>query len=160
MVKVMENLQIYRSQASIFSGKDSCITVRDLLKWAGRINSNSHLGTHVDMEVIALEGFLVLAERSRDFKDKTYIKETIEKVFSCKLAIDDFYESFFETHLLKIFSSVPKELNLPPIILSRQIKRLAVLVYKCLMNKEPVLLVGETGCGKTTLCQVFANAVT
>lgn len=48
MVKVMENLQIYRSQASIFSGKDSTITVRDLLKWAGRINSSSHLGSHVD----------------------------------------------------------------------------------------------------------------
>lgn len=29
-------------------------------------------------------------------------------------------------------------------------------MHKCLSNKEPVLLVGETGCGKTTLCQVFA----
>jgi midasin len=73
MVKVMENLQIYRSAASIFSGKDSTITVRDLLKWAGRINANSHLGSHVDQASIALEGFLVLAERSRDSKDKAYI---------------------------------------------------------------------------------------
>jgi midasin len=48
MVKVMESLQIYRSQTSVFSGKDSTITVRDLLKWAGRINANSHLGSHVD----------------------------------------------------------------------------------------------------------------
>ena len=35
--------------------------------------------------------------------------------------------------------------------------RLAVLVDKCLDNKEPVLLVGETGCGKTTICQVLAQ---
>jgi midasin len=35
-----------------------------------------------------------------------------------------------------------------------------VLVYKCLINKEPVLLVGETGVGKTVLCQVFATIVT
>ena len=38
MVKVMENLQIFRSQSNLFSGKNSIITVRDLLKWAGRIN--------------------------------------------------------------------------------------------------------------------------
>jgi midasin len=38
MVKTMEALQIYRSQTNLFSGKNSIITVRDLLKWAGRIN--------------------------------------------------------------------------------------------------------------------------
>ena len=38
MVKTMESLQIYRSQTNLFSGKNSIITVRDLLKWAGRIN--------------------------------------------------------------------------------------------------------------------------
>ncbi len=27
---------------------------------------------------------------------------------------------------------------------------------RCLKYKEPVLLVGETGCGKTTVCQVFS----
>jgi midasin len=42
------------------------------------------------------------------------------------------------------------------LIVSQQLKRLAVLVHKCLKSNEPVLLVGETGCGKTTLCQVFA----
>ena len=36
MVKVMENLQIYRTQGNLFSGKESVITVRDLLKWANR----------------------------------------------------------------------------------------------------------------------------
>ena len=40
MVKTMENLQIYRSQGSLFSGKDSTITVRDLLKWGARVNKD------------------------------------------------------------------------------------------------------------------------
>jgi len=74
MVKVMENLQIYRSTGSIFSGKESTITVRDLLKWAGRVNLNSTTNIHMDLYFIALEGFLVLGERSRDAKDKVYIK--------------------------------------------------------------------------------------
>lgn len=36
-------------------------------------------------------------------------------------------------------------------------RRLSVLVSSCLKNKEPVLLVGETGCGKTTICQLLAQ---
>lgn len=43
MVKTLENLQIYRSQGSLFSGKDSTITVRDLLKWANRVNKDESL---------------------------------------------------------------------------------------------------------------------
>ena len=42
--------------------------------------------------------------------------------------------------------------DIPKVVASKQLKRLAVLVYKCLINKEPVLLVGETGVGKTVLC--------
>lgn len=81
-------------------------------------------------------------------------------MFKVTLDIDQIYESYFEEHLLSIFDKVPAELNLPKIIPSQQLKRLAVLVEKCLRNREPVLLVGETGCGKTTLCQVFASEVT
>ena len=94
----------------------------------------------------------MLGERSRDEKDKTYIKMTIEKVFKCKLDIEEYYQTYFEKHLKALFKAVPAELNLPKIIMSKQLIRLATLVHKCLLNKEPCLLVGETGCGKTTLC--------
>ena len=109
---------------------------------------------------IAIEGFYVLGERSRNQTDKLYIKQTIEKVFSVQLDIEELYEAYFDKNLKTIFDRVPAELNLPKIIPSKQLKRLAVLVEKCLRNREPVLLVGETGCGKTTLCQVFASEVT
>jgi len=36
-------------------------------------------------------------------------------------------------------------------------RRLFLLVSRALKNNEPVLLVGETGCGKTTVCQMLAN---
>jgi len=61
----------------------------------------------------------VLAERSREVRDKKFIQDAIEKVFSVKLNLQQYYEDFFNTHLLQVFSDVPKELNLPPIILSR-----------------------------------------
>jgi MoxR-like ATPase len=35
-------------------------------------------------------------------------------------------------------------------------KRMAALTSKALQNREPVLLVGETGCGKTTLAELLA----
>ena len=31
-----------------------------------------------------------------------------------------------------------------------------VIVHKCLVNKEPALHVGETGWGKTTICQLLS----
>ena len=131
MVKVMENLQIFRSQSNLFSGKNSIITVRDLLKWAGRINQSTD-GSHVTAENIALEGFLLLGERSRNPGDKVFIKETIEKVFGVKINVEDFYRDYFNTHLKIVFANVPATLNLPKIIQSRQLIRLAVLVAKCL----------------------------
>lgn len=67
MVKTMENLQIYRSQGSLFAGKDSTITVRDLLKWANRVGKGEEGLSTAD---IALEGYLVLGERSRSPQDR------------------------------------------------------------------------------------------
>ena len=40
--------------------------------------------------------------------------------------------------------------------MNRSFKRMAALTIKAVANNEPVLLVGETGCGKTTLAQLLA----
>jgi midasin len=105
---------------------------------------------------LAIEGYFVLGERSRNEMDKLFIKETIEKVAKVKIEDRQYYEDYFAKNLAKQFSEIPQKLDLPRLIQSQQLKRLAVIFHKCLLNQEPVLLVGETGCGKTTLCQVFA----
>jgi midasin len=38
-----------------------------------------------------------------------------------------------------------------------EMRRMAVLVSKSVEFNEPVLLVGPTGCGKTTVCQILAE---
>lgn len=42
-----------------------------------------------------MEGFLVLAERSRNALDKQFIKETIERVTKVKIKEKDYYEEYF-----------------------------------------------------------------
>lgn len=42
------------------------------------------------------------------------------------------------------------------IVWTGSMRRLFTLVYRCITFNEPALLVGETGCGKTTVCQMAA----
>jgi midasin len=42
------------------------------------------------------------------------------------------------------------------IVWTRSMRRLYTLVDRCLRHEEPVLLVGETGTGKTSVCQLLA----
>jgi midasin len=42
------------------------------------------------------------------------------------------------------------------VVWTRSMKRLYTLLDRCLAHQEPVLLVGETGTGKTTVCQLLA----
>lgn len=42
------------------------------------------------------------------------------------------------------------------VVWTRSMRRMYTLVERCLRHKEPVLLVGETGTGKTTVCQLLA----
>lgn len=65
---------------------------------------------------MALEGFLVLGERSRNEMDKQFIKETIEKVTKVKIEERKYYEEYFTKNLQKQFSEKHQELDIPRLI--------------------------------------------
>lgn len=46
--------------------------------------------------------------------------------------------------------------GLGSITITKELRRLFTIVGRCIEADEPVLLVGETGCGKTTIVQLFA----
>ena len=73
----------------------------------------------MDPRAIAIEGFLVLGERSRNQQDKQFILNTIQKEFRVSFDISEVYESYFSENLSEIFERVPAELNLPTIIPSK-----------------------------------------
>lgn len=144
IVAVYKKLSILRQSERLFEQKNSFATLRDLFRWALRDAD--------DREQLAVNGFLLLAERVRDPEERDAVKRVIEEVM--KVQID-------ETRIYS-FSKMEQSSSLPipsfrDVVLTNSMRRLYVLVTEALRNNEPVLLVGETGSGKTTICQVIAE---
>lgn len=140
IVEVYRQLSIQRSSNRIFEQKNSFATLRDLFRWAHR--------EAVGYEQLAANGYMLLAEKCRNSEEKLMVKSVLEKVMKVQLDMDSYYTSL-EDHKLLSFNS--------PIIWTKGMRRLAVLVQTCIQNNEPILLVGETGCGKTTVCQLISQ---
>ncbi|KAI9030531.1 P-loop containing nucleoside triphosphate hydrolase protein [Hyaloraphidium curvatum] len=140
LVNVFRELQDRRSSSRVFEGKDGYITLRDLFKWAMR--------GAVGYQELAENGYMILAERVRAADEKAIVKQILER--ECRVKIDE--QALYGTDSLAV--SVGSSSG---IVWTKAMQRLAVLVSRCLENKEPVLLVGDTGCGKTTVCEVLAS---
>ncbi|XP_075981449.1 midasin [Anticarsia gemmatalis] len=165
MIAVMADLQLRRRGSAAVQGKEGFITLRDLFRWGQRYK-NASKDSLTDEKFydwdqhIADEGYLILAGKVRQTDERSIIVEVIEKhikrkvnpdnLFSLHAATSPVTKSILETILnnqLQEFSHVVWTFNM---------RRLAVLIAKSFNFDEPVLLVGETGCGKTTICQVLA----
>lgn len=140
IVEVYRQLSNRRQSTRLFEQKNSFATLRDLFRWAMR--------DAVGYEELAANGYMLLAERVRTGAEKNVVQETIEKVMKVKLDMQSYYEKLENATLLNSNSSV---------VWTRGMRRLAVLVETSIKYKEPLLLVGETGCGKTTVCQILAE---
>jgi midasin len=149
IVSVFHELQKRRQSSRVFESKQSFATLRDLFRWAGR--------DAIGYQELADNGYMLLAERSRRADDKAAVKEVIESVMNVK--IDE--QAMYNLHNPGIdFASflgcpLPTSAN---VVWTSAMQRLFTLVARALRFNEPVLLVGETGSGKTSICQVFAEA--
>ncbi|KAL0931659.1 denitrification regulatory protein nirq [Colletotrichum truncatum] len=147
IVSVYKELSRLRQTSRLFEQKDSFATLRDLFRWALREADNR--------EQIAINGFMLLAERVRVEEERTAVREVIEGVFKVKIDPDVLYTAKYSPILSKI-QAMP---NNHGVVWTRAMRRLYVLVDTAIRNNEPVLLVGETGCGKTTVCQILAEVL-
>ncbi|EEC43465.1 predicted protein, partial [Phaeodactylum tricornutum CCAP 1055/1] len=139
LVSIMDALRLKRSKSGVFLGKNSFITPRDLLRWAER-----HATGKIEL---AHEGFMLLGERLRTREEKDCVREEIEKHLNVKIDLETLY--FSE-------SSEARSVLHPTIAPTRSLLRLVTLVLRCVRQREPVLLVGDTGCGKTTAVQLLS----
>ena len=169
LVAVMRNLVTHRSADRAFSGKNTLITLRDLFKWADRYTKDNDTnfesqgkqisGTEFrsyDWEQhLANDGYMILAGRSRDKKEQETIRKTIEKVFKRKIIDEEIFD-ISETKNTQIYNLVMK--NKPNhFVLTSSTKRSLCLLYRAAKFNEPVLLVGHTGSGKTSLCEIISE---
>lgn len=145
IVAVYRKLSLHRQHSRLFEQKDSFATLRDLFRWASR-NAD-------DREQLAVNGYYLLAERVRNDEERQVVKSTIEEVM--KIRIDD--HAIYGMHQISPKAQLASASY--GIVWTRSMRRLYVLVREALKNQEPVLLVGETGSGKTTICQVVAAAM-
>ena len=162
LVEVMRELQRRRQGSRAFAGKDGYITARDLFRWANR-QSNGY-------EHLAADGFKVLGERLRSDAERNSIREVLEKCLKVPQLVESTLyacaqEGVLEQRLESAASQAEKLGGLEAadaaglcqtIAWTPAMRRLFALVEGCMDHREPALLVGETGCGKTSVCQLLA----
>ena len=147
IVAVYKRLSILRQSSRLFEQKNSFATLRDLFRWALRDAD--------DRTQLANNGFMLLAERVRKPEERLAVKQVIQEIMKVKVDEDALYDA----------RQIPTPVNpdsapaIRHVVWTHSMLRLYVLVTQALKNKEPVLLVGETGCGKTTICQVIAEVM-
>lgn len=115
-------------------------TLRDLFRWASR--------PAIGYEQLAFNGFALLGERSRTNAERDSIKTVIEKVMRVRITTNVASLASEE-----IMNAAPKD-----IVWTGAMRRVLALLEMAISQNEPVLLLGETGCGKTTIVQALAAA--
>ncbi|ORD99878.1 MDN1 [Hepatospora eriocheir] len=134
MVKVYEKLRRINSDL---------ISLRDLLKWANR--------NIEDYNSLFNYGLQLILSRQRSESDKKEILETFKSSFDeLKKSVNYTPFNINDSHLKAIEESFPN------FILTDAIKELIHNIYVAVKNREPILLIGETGIGKTMICEIIA----
>uniref|UniRef100_A0A8C3A4E5 Midasin n=1 Tax=Cyclopterus lumpus TaxID=8103 RepID=A0A8C3A4E5_CYCLU len=148
LVMVMQDLQSLRRISSVFAGKHGFITLRDLFRWADRYRLEEQTDTCQDwLQHLADDGYMLLAGRVRKPEEEATILSILEKHFKRRVNPENLFSQNKLRGRLSEFRHV---------VWTYSMRRLAVLVGRALRFGESVLLVGDTGCGKTTICQLFA----
>ncbi len=181
LVEVMRELQRRRQASRAFAGKDGFITARDLFRWANR-KSNGYeelardgfrvLGERLrsDEEREALKATLAKVLKVPVITESTLYASAVESALVARL------DASAASAAARAESAARDATTAAAAAEARQaaqdaddasalanamawtpaMRRLFSLVEACLTHKEPALLVGETGCGKTSVCQLLA----
>ncbi|OMJ26744.1 Midasin [Smittium culicis] len=152
LVELFSKLSELRSQSRMFEAQSGFITLRDLFRWA-----NHGAVTYQELSEV---GYMLLAERVRKNSEKNQVKIALEQVFKTKINPIELY-SMDKLKSLADYKNLMANRDVAPdlidnIVWTYSMRRLFILCSFCLSTSDPVLLVGETGCGKTTVCELLS----
>lgn len=136
--------------------------MRDLFRWGERYRLAPDVGNKLYdwSQHLADEGYLVLAAKVRKTEEADEIRRILKKHLKRDVDPDNLFTLNDKTSpvtkyiLEEILNNSVSSFS--HIVWTYHMRRMAVLVKKSCQFKEPVLLVGETGGGKTTVCQLIA----
>ncbi|XP_064473273.1 midasin-like [Ornithodoros turicata] len=159
LVAVLLELQVRRRESGVFAGKRGYMTLRDLFRWAERyrLTTDTAEKFHDWEQHLADEGYMLLAGRVRRPQEAEVIMQVLEQKLKRKVDPEKLFAA--DSPYAKIPSpagdtALPQQFR--HLVWTSHARRLAVLLGRALHFGEPVLLVGDTGCGKTTTCQLWA----
>lgn len=160
MVKTMSSLQMNRRSTT-----KNNFTLRDLFRWGNRYtyadkklldNKNYDWNQH-----LIDEGYLVLSAKVRNTYETEIIIDALFQNFRKRISVEDLFTLNASTSMVTkpILEAITNYKGQQNVVWTFEMRRMSVLVSKSLEFNEPVLLVGPTGCGKTTICQILAEIV-
>lgn len=152
MVAVFGELQRRRESERVFE-RHAFATLRDLFRWGSR--------SAVGYEQLADTGYMLLAERTRHPRDRATVQAVLEEVLRVRISVDTLYDGggtlaaqIGATRLQQLRDAAAQH----GLVWTSALRRLVCLAAVAVHYEEPVLLVGETGAGKTSVCDVLATA--
>lgn len=138
--------------------------MRDLFRWGERYRlapDNNGDKLYDWSQHLADEGYLVLAAKVRNAYEAEEIRKVIKKHLRRDVDPNNLFTLTDNTStvtrpILERLLDKNNAVDYGHVVWTYNMRRMGVLVMKSCQFKEPVLLVGETGCGKTTVCQLIA----
>ena len=168
MIAVMEDLQRARSESHVLAGRFGFLTPRDLFRWAKR-----RPGT---LQELAWHGMVLFGDRCRTETEREFVRSTLQR--RCRPSHNSLRErnvyleknngspnSYFDLSDAALYDWNNWEVLRPhkesiealPLGLTTSMRRILVLIGLCVLYRESILLVGDTGTGKTTACQAWCE---
>jgi midasin len=147
--------------ADVFAGRRALVTPRDLFRWAER-----RAPTYGDL---ATAGYMLLAERLREAGERAAVATVLARVMKAPPAPGPAYEAAAAAAAAQLAELLANDEGnagdadaasplaaLHGLAWTPSLVRVAALTLAALEAAEPVLLVGDTGSGKTTAAQLAA----
>uniref|UniRef100_A0A1I8BCV5 Midasin n=1 Tax=Meloidogyne hapla TaxID=6305 RepID=A0A1I8BCV5_MELHA len=147
-VDVLYELRNRRAISKIFSSSDGLMTLRDLFRWANRLAIQEHADDW--RQSMADHGYFVLATRCRTTQDEREVVHVLEQKLQREINLNRLFGE--SSPFMPLNVAIPQQ-----IILTEQFRRTLILCSEAWKCDEPVLLVGDTGCGKTSAVHLFGD---
>ncbi|KAL3086989.1 hypothetical protein niasHT_025513 [Heterodera trifolii] len=155
MAAVLAELKVRRAIGGIFASSDGLMTLRDLFRWGHRMSSALEDGhaTADWRQALADQGYFVLGTRCRTKQDEQVVVDVLQRLVGRQIDIPRLFGA--DSPYMPPAAALPGLSS--AIVLTAQMRRMLILCAEAWRRDEPVLLVGETGCGKTTAVHQFGD---